>query len=129
MKERYLKYENDGDELVGRTLTDIPPTSCESGISPVYFSCSQTDKSLVVEFACLVFPIKHSKLVSLSHILLATFIYHENWTVQATPQTCPLRSSLYFSFIEKYQNRLSFVKTSLPWKNDPDCLVLTRILS
>ena len=57
-----------------------------------------------------------------------TFIYHENWTVQATPQTCPLKSSLYFSFTEKYPNRLSFVKTSLPWENDPDCPVFTGIL-
>ena len=54
VKERHLKYENAGDELVGRTLTGIPPTSCEFGISPVYFSCSQTDEPLVQEFACLV---------------------------------------------------------------------------
>ena len=42
VKERYLKYENAGDELVGRTLTGIPPTSCEFGISPVYFTSSET---------------------------------------------------------------------------------------
>ena len=73
------------------------------------------------------FPIQYSKLISLSHILLATFIYDENWTAQATLQTCPLRSSLYFSFTEIYPNRLSFVKTSLPWENDPGCRVLTGI--
>ena len=36
VKERYLKYENAGDELVGSSLTGIPPTSCEFGISPVF---------------------------------------------------------------------------------------------
>ena len=56
-----------------------------------------------------------------------TFIYHENWTVQATPQTSLLRPSLYFSFTEKYPIRLSFVKTSLPWENYPDCPVLIGI--
>ena len=40
MKERYLKYENASDDHVGQTLTGTPPTSCEFGISPVYFSCS-----------------------------------------------------------------------------------------
>ena len=29
VKERYLKYESFGDEFVGRTLTGIPPNSCE----------------------------------------------------------------------------------------------------
>ena len=38
VKERNLKYENAGDELVGWTLTGIPPTSCEFVISPVSFS-------------------------------------------------------------------------------------------
>ena len=38
VKERYLKYENAGNELVGRKLTGIPPTSCEFGVSPPNFS-------------------------------------------------------------------------------------------
>ena len=127
VKERYLKYENAGDKLVGQTLAGIPPTSYEFGITPLYFSCSRTNESLVEEFVYLIFPIQHSKLISLSYILLATINYHVNWTVQTTPQPCPLRSSLYISFTEKYPNLLSFVKTSLPWENDPNCSVLTGI--
>ena len=69
VKERYLKYENAGDELVGRTLTGIPPTSYEFGISPVYFSTTETNEIQVADFTCLVFPIEHSKLISLSHIV------------------------------------------------------------
>ena len=117
----FMKYENAGEELIGRALIGIPPNSCEFGILPLYISCFQTVESLVEEFACLVFPIQHSKL-------LAIFIYHENWTFQATSQTYQLRCSLYFSFTDKRPNRLSFVKTSLPWENDHDYPVLTVML-
>ena len=41
VKERYLKYEVAGDELVGRTLTGISPTSTQFGISPVFLSLQQ----------------------------------------------------------------------------------------
>ena len=58
VKERYLKHNNTGDDVVGRILTSISP-SCEAGISPVYFSCSQTEESLVEEFVCLTSPIQH----------------------------------------------------------------------
>ena len=47
VKERSLKYENTGDEFVGLILTVIPLTNCKFGIPPVYFSCSQTDETLV----------------------------------------------------------------------------------
>ena len=95
VKERYLNMKMlVMNLLVGHLLVYHPPT------------------------ANLEFPIQHSKLISLSHILSATYIFHENWTVQATPQSCRLR--IYFSFPDKYPNRLSFVKISLPWENNPD---------
>ena len=81
VKERYLKYENVGDELVGQTLTGIPPTSCEFGISPVYFISQASNEQQIDDFMSLFLPIQHSKLISLSRILLATFIYHEEWTL------------------------------------------------
>ena len=112
VKERYLKYENAGHELVGRTLTGILPTSCEFGISPVLFLIFTNicKPSWRICMSCITY----STFKILSHILLSrTFIHHENWTVQATSQTCPLKSSLCFSFTEKYPNGLSFVKTSL----------------
>ena len=132
LKYWYLKYENASNELVGWILTGIPPTSCQFRILPIIFhfrkQMKDKLKDLHVLYFCLVFPIQHSKLMNLSHILLAIFIYHENWTFLATPKTCPLRSSRYFSFIEKYLNHLIFVKTSLPWENDSDFPVLTGIL-
>ena len=60
-------------------------------------------------------------------MLLATFIFHEEWTVNTTPPDSPLLQSLYFQFCGHYPNRLLFVKTSLPWENDPDTPVITGI--
>ena len=87
VKERYLKYENTGDELVGRTLTGIPPTSCGFGISPLYFKRTTENSKDIDDFASLVFSIKYSKLISLNHVLLATFIFHEEWTIDVIPPT------------------------------------------
>ena len=127
VKERYLKYKNAGDELVGRTLTGIPQTGCDFGISPVYFKQTTGNSKDTDEFVSLVFSIEHSILISLSHVLLATFIFHEEWTIQMIPPTCLLAQSLYFAFCKHYPNRFSFVETSLPWQNDPDSRVITRI--
>ena len=74
VKEQYLKYENAGDELVGCTLTGIPPTSCDHGISPVYLKQTAENSKDIDKFASLVFSIKYSVLISSSHVLLATFI-------------------------------------------------------
>ena len=64
-------------------------------------------------------------MVSLSHNLLEC--YHKQWSLQVTPPNCTLRSSLHFAFTERYPSRFDFVKTSLPWENDADSVVLTGI--
>ena len=49
------------------------------------------------DFARLV-----SVLISLSHVPLATFIFHEEWTISTIPLTCPLEQFLCpncFSFV------------------------------
>ena len=60
-------------------------------------------------------------------MLLATFIFHEEWIIDEIPPTCPLAQSWYFAFYKHYPNRFSFVKTNLPWQDDPDCPVTTGI--
>jgi len=118
VKERYLKYENAGDELVGRTLlTGIPPTSCEFGISPLYFCSSpnETDYNNLSEiFLSMVFPIENTKLKCLCKQLLACTIYHEEWIVENSPCDSLLLNSGYFSFVASFENRKSMVRTSLP---------------
>ena len=79
------------------------------------------------DFASLVFPIEHSVLISLSPVLLVTFIFHEEWSISIILPTCPLAQSLYFAFYGHYPNRLSFVKTSLPLQNNLDSPIITGI--
>ena len=115
-----MKYKNAGDELVGRTLTGILPTSCDFGISPVYFDSQDENKQQIEEVTGLVFPIPHTKFISLSQILLATLIYHLIYIIEIALHHCTLQTSIYFSFIDKYPNRMNFLKTNLPWENDAD---------
>ena len=44
------------------------------------------------------------------------------------PPTCLLAQSLYFALCGHYTIRFSFVKTSSPWQNDPNCPVITGIV-
>ena len=128
VKERYLKYENAGDELVGRTLTGIPPTSCEFGISCVYFIASNPhNTTLIKSFETAVFPIQKTKLRCLRKILLATFIYHEEWNKTNYPITSNVLDNAYFSYSVSMRDRRSMVRTSLPWENHKDAPCLTGI--
>ena len=130
VKERYLKYENAGDELVGRTLTGIPPTSCEFGISPAYF-IDQTNHNntttLIDSFVSTVFPVHKTKLRCLCKVLLATFIYHEEWNITNYPGTSVLLDSAYFNYSVTVRDRRSMVRTSLPWEHHEDAPSLTGI--
>ena len=127
VKERYLKYENAGDELVGRTLTGIPPTSVDFGISHVYFKSDTRYYEEVEEFLSVCFSITHQRLHGLSRVLLASFIFHESWTREKHHPASPLFNTTYFSFDVVYPNRKDFVTTALPWENKHDAPVLTGI--
>ena len=113
VKERYLKYESAGDELVGRTLTGIPPTSCEFGISPVYFLSNETNPTIIESLLFTIFPIqKNTKLKCLTKQLLAAIIYHEEWIVENSPSNGAVLNSSYFSYSVSFRNRRKMVKTS-----------------
>ena len=127
VKERYLKYENAGDELVGRTLTGIPPTSVDFGISHVYFKSDSRYYQQIEEFLSVCFSVILPKLTGFSRVLLASFIYHESWTRENQHPASPLFNSTYYSFDIVYPNRKDFVSTALPWENKHDAPVLTGI--
>ena len=128
VKERYLKYENAGDELVGRTLTGIPPTSCKFGISPVYFDNNKTNEHDIENLVAMCFPLAKESLIGLTYVLSATFICHEEWTVAHTRnQDSPLLHSTYFSIHNAYPNRKAFTTTALPWEDKPSAPSLTGI--
>ena len=96
VKERYLKSENAGDELVGRTLTGIPPTSCNFDISPVYFvqNSEYTDK--IKDLLKVAFPVLRNRVASMCRSLIAYFIHHEEFNNANTPEQSPLQLSSYY---------------------------------
>ena len=126
VKERYLRYDNAGDEVVGRTLTGISPSTSEFAISPVYFN-ENTDTKYIDNMCNYVFPQANTKLLGLIKTLLATFIFHEKWTTSSTPAESPLMHSLYFAFVDPTEERESYVEWSLPWHKKKCCPILTGI--
>lgn len=126
VKERYLKYENTGDELVGRTLTGINPSSGEFGISPCFFKVD-TDNTFIKNLSYFIFPKQESKACSLIRVILATFIYHEEWTLEHLNKDSPLRDSSYFSFANSYPDRKEYVDVCLPWEKKEGCPTFTGI--
>ena len=72
-KEQCLKYENTGDELVGRILTGIPPTSCDFGISAVYFKQATDNSKDIDDFASShqTFRIDKLKSCAFSNIFIS----------------------------------------------------------
>ena len=125
VKERYLKYEVAGDELVGRTLTGIPPTTGEFGVSPVYVIPDANDK-FIDQLCSFVFP-KPGKNGPLIRAMIATFIYHELFTLRMLHPSSPLHYVSYFQFATTDVNRMKYVETSLPWENKKGCPALTGI--
>lgn len=110
--------------------TGIPPASGEFGISPVYFKrdIDDTDKTFVNSLVDFVFPTQANRIRPLLHTILASFIFHENWTVaNTTTQTSPLLTCNYFRFAQTKINRFELVETSLPWENKPGCPNFTGI--
>ena len=125
VKERYLKYEPCGDEIVGRTLTGIPPTCGEFTTSPVYFN-SKTNIHFIKQLCSLIYPNPHSQM-PLIEAMLASFIYHESWTTEKYGEGSPMRNIAYWSIASTVPNRREFVQTSLPWNREEECPNFTGI--
>ena len=98
VRKRYLKYENTGEEVVGRILAGIPSTSYKFKISSVYFCSQESMEHDIEDNACFIFPIQYSKMVRLSRQLSATFIYHEERTIGVITVGSTIRSSLNFFY-------------------------------
>ena len=71
-------------ELVGRTLTGIPPTSYKFGISPVYLNYNDTNEHDIENLVAMCFPLANVSLIGLTYVLTAAFFFHEEWTVVHT---------------------------------------------
>ena len=126
VKERYLKYEIVGDELVGRTLTGIPPAAGEFGTSPAYFIADTNGEEFYEKLSNFMFP-KQGTNAPLIRQMLATFIYHELFTVQKMNPASPLHQTSYFQYVKTDKDRFKYVRVSLPWENKAGCPILTDI--
>ena len=59
--------------------------------------------------------------------MIATFLYHELFTVRMLHPSSPLHYVSYFQFATTDVNRATYVETSLPWQNKKGCPALTGI--
>ena len=128
VKERYLKYEIAGDELVGRVLTGIPPMSDQFGTSPIYYNVDDESNKFASGLLNYVFPKHPPSLKKFLNICLATTIYHENYVKdQIDNDESPVHTTAYFKFATAFENKYDFVTRSLPWENKPGSPPLTGI--
>ena len=128
VKKRYLKYEVAGDELVGRTLTGIPPTSSEFGISPVFYKNSHESYVFSDSLLKAIFPQHPESIKKFLQVCLASSLYHEEFTLSSIDNNhSPFHTSNFIRIAALYPNRKKFVTTSLPWENKPGCPALTGI--
>ena len=83
--------------------------------------------TLIDSFVSTVFLVHKTKLRCLCKVLLATFIYHEEWNITNYPGTSVLLDSAYFNYSVTVRDRRSMVRTSLPWEHHEDAPSLTGI--
>ena len=125
VKERYLKYDACGDQVVGRTLTGIHLSKGEFGISPVYLN-DKTDDKFITQLISYMFPLQGKNLPLITQMIIC-FMFHEAYTVNTLHTASPLHYCDYFQYAKTDINRLKYVQVSLPWENKEGCPALTGI--
>ena len=117
VKERYLKYESGGDQLVGRSLTGINPQSAEFSTSPVYFhSLDDGQKELLEKLKLHCFPLMTEIFSHTATMLLASFIHHETWLKGLAQGNSLFLNNPFFSFCHLFPNRKDRVIHTCPWE-------------
>lgn len=128
VKERYLKYGEAGDELVGRTLTGISPESTQFGISPVFFAPTNDAEVVSNNLIKSIFPRHPPSLKRFLNICIASFVYHEEFTKGIIDnRNSPVLSLPYFSLASLIRERRALVTTALSWEHKEGCPPLTGI--
>ncbi len=117
VKERYLKYESGGDELVGRSLTGINPQSANFSTSPVYFHLlNEEQKQALEKLKQHCFPLMKEIFSHTATMLLASFVYHETWLKGLAQGNSLFINNPYFSFCYLFPNRKDHVIHTCPWE-------------
>jgi hypothetical protein len=115
-KERYLKYENAGDQFVSRMVCGLNANSYEFAISPPYFETeSDEDTNRINTFFERTYPDLNfsPNMALLAKMYLASICYHHDWFVQQADVTNPFLASLCFNNISPPLRQLAVVK--YPW--------------
>ena len=127
VKERYLKYEVAGDELVGGTLTGISPTSTQFGISPFFVPTTDAD-TVATNLVRSLFPRHPATMQKFLNVCVASFLYHEEFTAGAIDNpNSPVHTLQYFSLAALITDRSKLVTTALAWEGKKGCPTLTGI--
>ena len=82
----YIRYEDAGDQHVGRTASGLPPLSAEFATLPPYFSPkSSADEQLVALAVQRCFPQIRPDLRNVAAYCLASAVYHSTWLLANLP--------------------------------------------
>ncbi|KAL3781326.1 hypothetical protein ACHAW5_007180 [Stephanodiscus triporus] len=129
---RYIKFENAGDQFVGQCVSGRSRLTKEFAASPPYFDfsdCSQVDNMPVAAQS-------NDKVFALFKTCLASFFYHRKFLTETLhPNSC-LRTSHFMTEVMPYADK---VCVKYPWDKTsdtpeitgipPDVLILTQFES
>ena len=129
VKERYLKYEAAGDQLVGRCLAGIDPQNNRFSNSPVFFyNLNKKTEHQLRQLQKYSFPVDRGAFSHTARMLLANYIFNEAFHQQKVKnERSMLRDNTYYAYRNCFPWRLFHVRTSCPWDGVAECPSYTGI--
>ncbi|OQR82152.1 hypothetical protein ACHHYP_16364 [Achlya hypogyna] len=95
--ERYFKYEQAGDQFVGRVVSGLPINGANFAIAPPHF-VDNNNPTISMQVARIFPGLANSpSMVGIAHLLLASLVYHYDYLVSTLPPTHALLSSILFT--------------------------------
>ena len=143
IKDRYFKYQEAGDQYVGRCLCLLPILSVDLASSPPFFDIAEADPDDIVWINGLV-AAQFSQVIHISgfglllRMCFASHIYHRRWIVN----NCALNhviiesTPVFRNHIEMTRfNEFDGLKVTHPWNDSinkftgvpPHCVLLQEI--
>ena len=94
VKERHLKHENTGDELVGSSLTGVPLYQ----VSLEFHHVTIIHMLIIKYFSNFMFVKQDVQALNSICLMMVCFIFHKEWTKGNISDDSPLLDSRYYSF-------------------------------
>ena len=137
MKDKYIKYENAGDQFLGRTIAGLPITNKEFGIVAPHFDFSSiesnvekfqaevaVDKWISEQMPVAEVEAQSKSIFYLFKMSLASFTYHFDFLEAHLHTDCAIRYSDFFSELVPHGN---CVRVAFPWDKSKDTPEITGI--